>query len=390
MTLTYDQKLKEYKEWVIKHQKTPPKELHIKFSDGGDMRSWGYNQRRYMREFLEKNKEKPIPENFQKFQKMCEEIETLLEGKIKFGRMDSFNSKVEQYIEKTHELGRRPLEADKCYFKDGHSMVAWYHAKNKVLKQEKISLLEPLQEDPIKELDPFLKMKRQLYQEGYYGNQNWKIKAITFEERTKEYLADFKAKQENSGIADKFFSDGVKKESWYHYQTRFVRSERKQEKVLSDERKKEVELFARMENEMLKIKDVPRIRISRFSNEEKISYLVQLLNGEIDPSLSKDNIDFTGTDYYFPDGVCMNCWISNHRKEVEIYLDDPKPTSFEERVLEYQEAAKKLGRKLKVRDPHVFSDRLVMAPWLARQERKVKEERKKASFPIFEWVNFIR
>ncbi len=387
MSLTYEQKIEEYKKWVLTHQKTPPKKLKVKFSDGGDMRSWGHNQRRYLKEFIEKNSGKPIPENFRKFQKMCEEIEEALDGKLDLQRDKSFLSKTDQYLEKTRELGRRPVISDECYFNNGRSMVDWYNSQNRLYKKEEsVIFLENLSEEEVENLTPFLKMKRHLYQEGYCENPNNKVKPLTFEERTKEYLEYFQMKQQKTGVRHTLFSDGVNIEDWYRNQIRFLRSDRSKEKSLTETRKKEVELFARMENEMLKIKDIPIIRLSRMTKKEKISYLIQLLEGEIDPSLSKDNICFNEKDYYFPDEICINSWLKSNQKECEEYLgeyqllwDDSKPLSFEEKILEYKKAAERLGKKLKVRDPYCFSDHSVAATWLARQERKVKEERKRES-----------
>jgi len=367
MDLDFDKKIEEYETWVLTHGKAPTKKEKIKFSDGIDMHFWIYNYRRYIGDFLKEIPEEALPERYQNFVAMCRRIETLSDGKIQLTiRNDGMASRIEQYMEKARELGRRPLAEDNLCFRDGKNMVNWYHICNRVYGKTPIE--SDLTEEDKNNLPPFVKMKMQLLKEEYYNTQLWKVLPLTFEKRTKEYL-DYFCKNKKMPNPERTFSDGIKMLAWYRHQLVLIRSERKKKQLLSKVRLKEIQLFARMENEILKVKDLPGIRKVRMSHEEKMKYFIE--------KISKKEFCLNRKRFQFPDGTSVANWVSSHPLEVMDYL--PKSLSLEERILEYWTLAKKEGKKLNTRDPRRFSDYYKMAPWLMNEETKVRKERKNNS-----------
>ena len=187
MKLTLDEKIKEYQEWVLLNQKTPSKNANIRFSDGSDVRSWAHNWRRYVRDFIKENPEKPLPLNLQKINAMCRFIESSFEGKLKLSaRKPDIEARIKEYMVATRNLGRRPLKQDLLVFQDGMDMVNWYNATNQLYG--KIYTMEEILEQKEEFLHPFLRMKKQLCKEGYYKDQLWRLSHLSFEQKTKEYL----------------------------------------------------------------------------------------------------------------------------------------------------------------------------------------------------------
>lgn len=364
MKLTFEEKINEYQNWVLTHGQTPPKKANIKFSDGENMLFWGYNWRRYVKEFVQEHPQEPLPDHLQKIEEMCKNIETLSNGSIQLAaKSERMSSRIKQYIEKTRELGRRPIEQDHVYFRDGKDMTEWYYASNN--RYGKItSNSEEEKEQP---MHPFLQMKKQLYLEGYYKDQLWKLEPLTYKQKTEEYLSYVRRNKKLPGLED-LFSDGVKMDSWYHHQLVVLQSEQRNRTILSKDRKMEVDLFAWMENEILKIKDIPVIRKPRMTSEEKRNYFIHCID--------KDAFRSNKSAFFFPDETSVSNWFFSHKKEFSRYLSFS--LTFEDRVLEYLEMVKEDQRKLNTRDPRLFSDQTVTAAsWILRQELRVRKERTK-------------
>ncbi len=362
MKLTFERKIEEYQNWVLTHGKTPPKKAKIKFSDESDMRSWGHNWRRYVRDFIKEHPQEILPEKLQKIEEMCQNIENESEGKIQLAaKKEEMSSRIEQYIEKTRELGRRPTEKDKAYFRDGKDMVEWYYDSNnrygKTENNSKDKVSQPL--------NPFQEMKRQLYQEGYYKGQLWKIEPLTYQEKTEEYLS-YVIKNKRVPELEDTFSDGGKMANWYHNQLVVIHSEQRTKKTLSKSRMKEIELFAWMENEILKVKDIPIIRKPRMTTEEKRKYFITYID--------KKAFCSNKSSFFFPDETSVNNWFFTHKDEVSQYLPEHIKLTFEERILEYLEMVKENQKKLNTRDPRLFSDQTSAAIWIMKQENRTRKE----------------
>ena len=369
MKLTMDEKIKEYQSWVLEHGKTPSKNANIKFSDGSDMRSWAHNWRRYVRDFIKEHPKEPLPENLQKIYIMCESIESSFEGKLKLSnKRPDMEVRIQEYMEETRKLGRRPIQKDSLTFKDGIGMVGWYNANNQIYgKNYSIEEILKLNEES---LHPFVRMKRELCKEGYYKDQLWKISHLDFEQRTKEYLEWIKI-HKHKPSKEVRFSDGVQMDAWYHHQNLVLRSERQQKTVLSSNRMKEIISFAWMENEILKVKDIRSIRKSRMTTEEKKQYFIEYVD--------KENFQLFPDSFQFPDGTSVKSWFCRHKEELKDYLNQSLSLSLEAHVLEYLEMIKMEGHKLNTRDSRRFSDHLLAATWLQNKEQKVKKERKHES-----------
>ena len=366
MKLTLEEKIKEYQEWVLSNKKTPPKNANIKFSDGSDMRSWAHNWRRYVKDFVESHPEEPLPENLQKIKAMCEFIETSFDGKLQLSaKKIHMELRIKEYIEATRKLGRRPIQKDLLTFKDGLDMVAWYNAKNQLYGQN--CKIEEILKQPEESLHPFVRMKRRLCEEGYYGEQLWRLSPLTFEQKTEEYLEWVRFHECKPSMTEKF-SDGVIMADWYRNQNVVLRSECQKQIIPSDDRMKEIISFAWMENEILKVKDIRSIRKSRMTTDEKTKYF----NEHID----KESFYLNPNKFKFPDETSVKSWFLNHKSELKNYIDKPIALSLETRVLEYLEMVKKDGHKLNTRDTRRFSDHYIAAGWLLREECAVRKERK--------------
>ena len=159
--------------------------------------------------------------------------------------------------------------------------------------------------------------------------------------------------------------------AWYHHQNIVLRSECKQQKIPSDDRMMEIILFAQMENEILKVKDVRFIRKPRLTTEEKKKYFIE--------HVDKESFSLFPDSFQFPDGTSVKNWFLNHKEEFNQYVNQSLTLSLEGHVLEYLEMVKEEKQKLKIRDNRRFSDQLLATTWLQNQEQKVKRERKNES-----------
>jgi len=367
MKLTFDEKIKEYQDWVLGNKKTPPKKDNIRFSDGGDMRSWAHNWRRYVRDFEKEHEDEPLPENLQKIEEMCEFIELSFHGELQLShRKPDMRLRIKEYMEATRKLGRRPSQKDALTFKDGLDMVSWYNNANHRFGQN--YTMEEIFEIDENCLHPFVCMKRKLCEEGYYGEQLWRLSHSTFEDKTKEYLEWVKLHKKKPSVKEKF-SDGVLMSDWYNNQNLVLRSDCQKQFIPSNDRMKEIASFAWMENEILKVRDIYTIRKSRMTTAEKMKYFQQYID--------KESFSLNPYQFKFPDGTNVRNWFLNHKGELMEYCDEP--LSLESHVLEYLEMAKQEGHKLNTRDKRRLSNHHLAAVWLQNKERAVKKERETQS-----------
>lgn len=367
--LTFDEKIKEYQGWVLENKKTPPKSANIKFSDGGDMRSWAHNWRRYVRDFIKEYPKEPLPEKYQKIQSMCEFIESSFDGKLQLSaQRPDMEARINEYIEITRKLGRRPVQKDHLTFKDGMDMVCWYNATNQIYGRN--SQLEDILEQPEESLHPFARMKKKLCEEGYYKDQFWRLSHSTYTQKTKEYLEWVKIHKCIPSIHEKF-SDGVRMEAWYRHQNLILHSEVQKQLIPSSDRMEEIMSFAWMENEILKVKDIRSIRKPRMTYDEKMKYFNEHMNDE--------GFDLNSDQLKFPDETSVKNWVLNHKSELKEWMNQPPSLSFEGHVLEYLEMAKAEGTKLNTRDARRFSNHHVAASWLLNKECEVRRKRKSES-----------
>lgn len=370
MTLTQEQKQAEFLDLVQEYGKIPPKSAHLQFSDGGDVCSWYHNWCRYLRDFRKSFPNENLPKKFVGFyQLLCSFTSSTSteETSETYSREGRLNSKAKEYWEKTLELGRMPKKKDNLQFTSGGEMSTWYTSHNQYYTR-KVDSSNMLDEKD----NAFLNLRKNLIEEGYYQPRKTKKELLTFEQKVGEYLEQFYISLD-SEVVDKrvLFSDGTIQSEWYKNQNTFLRAEYKNQKVLSKKRMSEVYLFAKMENEMLKKKDIPQICGSRIkmSREDREKYFIKILwdLGKIPKCCEVD----------FPDGCDLRYWYSKNREHIlELYPEiESEPLSFIQKIYEYQFVARQLGRPLGFRDSYLFSDRMKISPWFANQQSEIKKER---------------
>lgn len=368
------QRTKEFLAYVQEKEKMPSKIRRVYFTDGTSMYHWFHNFNRYLKEYKDKietgEQQLPLPETYKLFEEMVEKVSLIILGKEKYmTRDDKFFSRIEQYKQKVLELGHMIVESDHCLFEDGISMNLWYtRTKSYYRGHLKDIRLDSENYLKFKELVDFF------YKEGYESTLIDHTK-LTFQERANVFLEKFQKYQNLSDpdfIQETFSDVDVSRvASWYRNQVKKIKEERDKYDTLSEERKVEIEIFARMENDLLKIKDSVHVRKPEVPVEEKFKICTEIVK-ELRRFPKRGEL-------IFKDEVDVWDWISSKtevRRVLKEYIESEAELSYEECLEEYRSHVETTKVKPKARDKIYFSrGKLSMPYWYFFNSNKIEKER---------------
>ena len=259
----YEKKVLEYINVIEKLRRNVNDEDDIKFTDGSDMYLWyKFECKKLTNEKLAKR----IPDS-----KRLEEIMMFskIEDKLFELKFIEYENKVNEYIKTIKKKNRNIILKDTDKFNDGQYMYDFYKSNNNKIKRE-IQNNARLSNRRFGEIQLFANIDNELHDIKKRIEQKKKnFSSIQiYENRVYEYISQIRILKRNVADVDNIrFTDGTFMFNWFRSQNSKFFKYRKDNKSLNCEEIEEIMLFAKIHDELFKIKND---RISKkLSYEEK-------------------------------------------------------------------------------------------------------------------------